>query len=78
MNVEGGVAFARLKRLPLRLRLAHLAALLRSGRMIVHEGSLSYSLPHLGARSWLTSDPPASLPEGSITSAGGRRKGHCG
>ena len=33
MNDGNGVAFARLKRLPLRLRVKHLAALLRSGRL---------------------------------------------
>ena len=36
---------ARLKRLPLRLRLAHLAALIRCGKVIVREGSLSYPSP---------------------------------
>jgi hypothetical protein len=37
---------ARLKRLPLRLRVAHLAALIRCGKVIVREGSLSYPSPH--------------------------------
>ena len=36
---------ARLKRLPPRLRIAHLAALLRCGRLIVCDGSLSYPSP---------------------------------
>ena len=36
---------ARLRPLPLRLRIAHLAALLRCGRLIVRDGSLCYSSP---------------------------------
>ena len=35
----------RLKLLPPRLRLAHLAALLRNGRVIVRNGCLSYPSP---------------------------------
>jgi hypothetical protein len=33
---------ARLRLLPLRLRIAHLAALLRCGKVIVRDGYLSY------------------------------------
>jgi hypothetical protein len=33
---------ARLRPLPLRLRIAHLVALLRCGRLIVREGCLAY------------------------------------
>lgn len=39
---EDDSRLARLKRLPPRLRVAHLAALLRCGRLIVCEGRLSY------------------------------------
>jgi hypothetical protein len=45
MSTEVDPTLARLKRLPPRLRIAHLAALLRCGRLIVREGNLSYPSP---------------------------------
>jgi hypothetical protein len=38
---------ARLKRLPVRLRIAHVAALMRCGKLIIREGSLSYPFPRV-------------------------------
>jgi hypothetical protein len=44
-HIETDSMLTRLKRLPVRLRIAHLAALIRCGRVIVREGSLSYPSP---------------------------------
>ena len=44
-HIETDSMLGRLKRLPPRLRIAHLAALIRCGRVIVREGSLSYPSP---------------------------------
>jgi hypothetical protein len=56
MSAEVSAMLARLRPLPLRLRLAHLAALLRCGKVVVRDGCLSY--------------PSARKGEGSITSGG--------
>jgi hypothetical protein len=48
MSARTDPMLARLKPLPLRLRIAHLAALLRCGVVIVREGSLSYPSPLRG------------------------------
>jgi len=45
MSAEADPLLSRLKRLPERLRIAHLVALLRYGKIIVREGSLSYPSP---------------------------------
>ena len=45
MSGEVDARLARMKRLPPRLRVVHLAALLRSGRAVMREGSLSYPSP---------------------------------
>ena len=42
MSARTEPMLARLSPLPLRLRIAHLAALLRCGTVIVREGTLSY------------------------------------
>jgi hypothetical protein len=42
MSARTDPMLARLRPLPLRLRIAHLAALLRCGKVIVSDGSLSY------------------------------------
>jgi hypothetical protein len=48
MSAGVSAMLARLKPLPLRLRVAHLAALLRCGKIIVRDGSLSYPSPLKG------------------------------
>jgi hypothetical protein len=45
-HIETDPMLSRLSVLPSRLRIAHLAALLRCGRLIVRDGSLSYPSPH--------------------------------
>jgi hypothetical protein len=57
MSRQGDVMLARLKRLPVRLRIAHLAALLRWERQ---------------ANARALSDPSRREEEGSTTSNGGR------
>jgi hypothetical protein len=52
MKGEADSMIARLKRLPLRLRLAHLAALIRCGRLIVRNGCLSYPPPTSVSEWW--------------------------
>jgi hypothetical protein len=44
-HIETDSMLAGLERLPVRLRIAHLAALIRCGKVIVREGSLSYPSP---------------------------------
>lgn len=56
MSADVSTMLARLRPLPLRLRLAHLSALLRCGRLIVREGCLSYP----SARKGEGSTPPDS------------------
>ena len=56
MSADVSAMLARLRPLPLRLRLAHLSALLRCGKVVVRDGCLSYPSPSKG--------------EGSITSGG--------
>jgi hypothetical protein len=51
MSADVSAMLARLKPLPLRLRIAHLAALLRCGKVVVREGCLSYPSPRKGERS---------------------------
>ncbi len=45
MSAGVSARLSRLRPLPLRLRLAHLAALLRCGKLVVREGCLSYPSP---------------------------------
>ena len=47
-HAEVDPMFSRLKRLPPRLRIAHLAALIRCGKVMIREGSLFY--PSAAAR----------------------------
>jgi hypothetical protein len=44
-HIKADFMLARLKRLPPRLRIAHLAALIRCGKVIIRDGSLSYPSP---------------------------------
>jgi hypothetical protein len=44
-HIAADSMLSRLKRLPPRLRIAHLAALIRCGKVIIREGSLSYPSP---------------------------------
>ena len=78
MNTAADPMFARLKRLPPRLRVAHLAALLRCERQANKpEHPLSCPPPRKHVRV-VGRGGANDLGEGSITLDGGPRKGGCG
>jgi hypothetical protein len=62
-HTEADLMLSRLNVLPPRLRIAHLAALARCGRLIVRDGSLSYPSPRKGEGSTAPSSKPGSRAE---------------